>query len=379
MKTIKAFIAADVELAADRAAFAAMIDGVNEVLAARDVRVELQDYDPDRHGDVLDESEIALVVYHTRCGAFGSEQVDDAYNRIVAKRNPKRLYIFFKDDAGKTLDEEFVKFRASFVARFEHFFCQFENVDTLKLNFLLSVENLLAKDGDAALVSLDGTSVQVGGQSVGDIRSLPMIANNEGLGALFSQLDDLQGKFEAQKAKVAADPTSETEYEGLLDLSGQVNELQDRVDRELSLALGLAKRMSAVTIGETNEILARARSCMEAGKIKEAIAILDSADCAGSRERMLRRKRDEVDEARAEAREFFACVQLELFRARAISRYDALSEEERQERVSAIRAELLEELREYRENSSVQLTEQIDKAIAEVEALRADSLSGNEL
>ena len=369
MRIINAFIAADAELVQDRDVFVSMVDGLNRVLAARDVQVKVRDYDPARHAELLKSSEIALVLYHTKCGAFGAKEVDDAYRRVTQHENPKRLYIFFKDDNGCALEPEFVAFRNSFVARFEHFFCRFENADTLKLNFLLSIENLLAQDGGEPFVKLDGSQVQVDGMVVGSFRRLPMVANNAGLSELFANMDAQQKKFEEQKTRVAEEPSSDEAYERLLDLSTQVNELQERIDRELALAFGLAKRMSGVTIGEANETLARARSCMERGKIKEAIEILDRADTEGARARMLRRKAEEVDEARLEAKEFASYVDLEIFRMQALLRYKALTPEQRNVQVKEIQEGLLAELQEYRENSSVQLASQIDDMISQVKAL----------
>ncbi len=366
---IKAFIAVDVELAHDRDAFIAMIDGLNHVLAIRDVQVKVRDYDPTQHDKLLGESEIALVLYHTKCGTFSSKEVDDAYRRVTRHENPKRLYIFFKDDNGCPLTQEFMAFRDSFVAQFEHFFCRFENVDTLKLNFLLSIENLLSQGGGEPFVKLDGSQVKVDEMVVGSFCNLPMVANNAGLSELFANMDSLQKKFEEQKARVADEPSSDEAYERLLELSTQVNELQERIDRELALAFGLAKRMSGVTIGETNEILARARSCMERGKIKEAIDILDSADVSGGRARMLRRKAEEVDEARLEAKEFASYVDLEIFRIQALLRYESLAPEQRNAQVKEMQAGLLAELQEYRENSSVQLVSQVDDMISKVKAL----------
>ncbi len=370
MRIINAFIAADAELAHDHDAFIAMIDGLNHVLALRDVQVKVCDYDPAQHNELLGRSEIALVLYHTKCGAFASKEVDDAYERTVNKLNPHRLYIFFKEDHGCELDPAFVAFRDSFVLQFEHFFCRFENVDTLKLNFLLSIENLLSQDGGESFVKLDGSQVKVDGMVVGSFRNLPMVANNAGIGELFASMETLQKEFDEQKTRVADNPSSDEAYEKLLDLSTQVNKLQERIDRELSLAFGLAKRMSGVTIGETNEVLARARSCMEQGKIKEAIDILDSADTSGCRVRMLRRKIEEIDEARLEAMEFASYVDLEIFRMQALLHYDIFSSELRNEQVKEKQATLLEELRDYRENSSVQLVPQIDEMISKVKNLR---------
>ena len=369
MRNLNAFIAADDELASDRAEFKTMLEGLNQVLASRDIHVEVRDYDPVLHDELLTSSEIALVLYHTRCGAFAAKEVDEAYHRVIQHENPKRLYIFFKEDNGLPLTPEFMAFRDNFVAQFEHFFCRFENVDTLKLNFLLSIENLLSQDGGESFVKLDGSQVKVDGMVVGSFRNLPIVANNAGIGELFASMETLQKEFDEQKTRVADNPSSDEAYEKLLDLSTQVNTLQERIDRELSLAFGLAKRMSGVTIGETNEVLARTRSCMEQGKIKEAIDILDSADTSGCRARMLRRKMEEIDEARLEVKEFASYVELEIFRMQALLHYEVFSSELRNERVKEIQASLLEELRDYRENSSVQLVPQIDEMVSRVKAI----------
>ena len=366
MKIINAFVAADDELAMEREEFIKMVGEVNRVLAARGYEVHACGYDPARHSEMLSGSEIAFVMYHTKCGDFAGKEVDDAYERIVQKQNPKRLYIFFKNDDGRPLDPSFVEFRDSFVKRFEHFFCAFENVDTLKLNFLLSLENLISQDGGEQFVKLDGTSVNVDGVNIGNIRKLPMISKNAGMNGLFVRLDELKTAFERQKEVVDKDPTSEDAYGELLDLSSRVTEMEDRVDRELAMSFGLAKRMSSVTIGETNETLARARAAMERGEIKQAIEILEAADVTGNMTRLLRRKAEEVDEAKLEAKEFAACVDLELFRIKALQHYAGMSEDERNAKIAEIRDGLLGELAEYRENSSVQLTAEIDIMIERV-------------
>jgi hypothetical protein len=346
-----------------------MLEGLNHVLAPRNVRVEVSDYDPERHEELLRVSEIALVLYHTRCGDFAAQEVDDAYRRVTQHENPKRLYIFFKDDNGCPLTPEFTTFRDNFVAQFEHFFCRFENVDTLKLNFLLSIENLLSQDGGESFVKLDGSQVNVDGMVVGSLRNLPMVANNAGLGELFASMETLQKEFDEQKARVSNNPSSDEAYEKLLNLSTEVNKLQGQIDRELSLAFGLAKRMSGVSIGETNEVLARARSCMEQGKIKEAIDILDSADTSGRRALMLRRKMEEIDEARLEVKEFSSYVELEIFRMQALLRYEALALELRIAQVEEMQQLLLAELQEYCANTSVKLMPQIEEMIFKVKTI----------
>ena len=84
---------------------------------------------------------------------------------------------------------------------------------------------------------------------------------------------------------------------------------------------------------------------------------------------MLRRKAEEVDEARLEAKEFASYVDLEIFRMQALLRYEALAPEIRNAQAKEMQSRLLDELQEYRENSSVQLAPEIDEMISRVEAL----------
>ena len=124
IRKITVFLAADEELAADRNAFADMVLNLNDVLVQRGVRVRLRFYDPDRHRETLDTSEMALVLYHTSCNTFGPEKMKDAYDRTKREENPKRLYVFFRDADGAALDSAFVEFKRGFAERFG-FFAEF--------------------------------------------------------------------------------------------------------------------------------------------------------------------------------------------------------------------------------------------------------------
>jgi hypothetical protein len=105
---------------------------------------------------------------------------------------------------------------------------------------------------------------------------------------------------------------------------------------------------------------------MERGKIKEAIEILDSADTAGDRERLLRRKADEVNEAALELKNYAALVDLELFRIDALMRYEAIPLTERAARAKSLREVLVSELEELRQNTSCSLVPQVESLLARV-------------
>ena len=275
LRTVSAFLAADNELAADRNAFADTVLNLNDILARRGIRVRMRFYDASQHREMLESSEMALVLYHTNCNAFGPDQMHDAYDRTKREENPKRLYVFFRDEEEAKLDKAFVDFRNGFVEHLGHFFCRFENADTLRLNFLLSLENTLGDD--TAFVKLDGKKVKADELEVGEITNLPMVAHNDGVSELMAQANEVSRRFQEQREKCQADPNNDALYVALIKLSAQKSQLEKEVAKELGRSFDLAKRMASVSMAEANETIARARGLLDQGRIDEAVQLLDGA------------------------------------------------------------------------------------------------------
>lgn len=275
LRTVSAFLAADDELAADRNAFADTILNLNDILARRGIRVKMRFYDAAQHREMLESSEMALVLYHTNCNAFGPDQMHDAYDRTKREENPKRLYVFFRDENDAELDKAFVDFKNGFVEHLGHFFCRFENADTLKLNFLLSLETVLGEG--SSFVKLDGRKVKADELEVAEITKLPMVAHNNGVSELMTRVDDVTRQFQEQRAKCQADPNNDALYVSLIKLSAKKSQLEKEVAKELERSFDLAKRMASVSMAEANETIARARGLLDQGRIDEAVQLLDGA------------------------------------------------------------------------------------------------------
>ena len=275
LRTVSAFIAADDELATDRNAFADTILNLNDILARRGVRVKLSFYNTEHHREILESSDMALVLYDTNYKAFSPDQMRDAYDRTKREENPKRLYVFFRDEDESKLDQAFVEFRNGFAENLGHFFCRFENADTLKLNFLLSLENVLGEG--ASFVRLDGRMVKADGLEVGEIAKLPMVAHNQRLVEVQNDFAAIKQKFEAQREVCRQHPEDNVQYAVLLKLSAKKREMEKKIDDELSRAFDLAKRMSAISAKNANETVAKARALLDDGRIDEALEVLDGS------------------------------------------------------------------------------------------------------
>ncbi len=364
-RTVSAFLAVDDELAADRNAFADAVQNLNDVLVRRGARVRLRFYDPGKHRELLESSEMALVLYHTKCGDFGEKALDESYGRSKRDENPKRLYVFFRDANRQLLDGGFEVFKNGFADKFGSAPCRFENVDTLSLNFLFSLESVLGDDS-GTFVKLNGRTVVVDGLEVGDLAKLPMLEKNGGLAALFSRMQDVSKKFVEQRGKCEKDPQDDGLYAELLDISAEKNRLQDQIDRELKMNFNLARRMAAVSIVQTNETIARARAKMDEGKIKEALEILDGASAAMKRRRLLHHAAERAEAEELQIKELKAGIEIEYFRIDAVMAYTAMPFDERFKKVEGIYKSLVEDVGTFAEMCTMRNKDEMDLLHADV-------------
>lgn len=345
-REISAFVAADDELAADRNAFADAVLNLNDILARRGIRVKMCFYDPEHHRELLESSEMALVLYQTKCGVFSTTALKESYDRAKEEKNPKRLYVFFRDAAGKPLDGDFQAFKEGFAESFGSAPCRFENVDTLSLNFLFALESVLG-DGSGTFVKLDGQMVVADGLEVGDLTKLPMLKKNAGLADLFGRMEDVSKRFVSQREKCDMNPQDDGLYVELLDLSAEKNRLQDQIDRELKMSFDLAKRLAAISIAQVNETIARARAKVEEGDIKGALEILDGASSALKRRRLLQSAADRAEAEELQIKELKAGAEIEYFRVDAVMAYTVIPFEERFKKAKEVLLSLSADCRQF--------------------------------
>lgn len=152
MKTVKVFIASSDELRIERLEFSDLILQMNRILKPRGVEIEPVKWEyldasmgplckQEEYNRELKTCEMCLVLYWRRFGDYTKSELDTAYSELCAGRNPRKLYIYFKE--AEDISQELKDFKESFSTDYGHFFCRFENVDTMKLNFLLQFEQFM--------------------------------------------------------------------------------------------------------------------------------------------------------------------------------------------------------------------------------------------
>ena len=269
MKTIKVFIASSEELRLERLEFTDMIQQLNRILKPRGVEIDPVKWEyldasmgplhkQEEYNRELKRCEICLVLYWTRFGDYTKSELDTAYSELCAGRNPQKLYVYFKD--ANDITPELKTFKESFSTKYGHFFCRFENVDTMKLNFLLQFEDYQNKTSEALLKVRD-SRVVVDGLPFVELKNVPFAGNNPEYLQLLKQI-------EATQARVLKYPDDR-------EFRQELHDLQERRKAMESSLLDTAKLITRLSSTVTSARLAEAMRLFEAGDNKGANAILN--------------------------------------------------------------------------------------------------------
>ena len=153
MKTIKIFLASSEELSPEREKMADLVLHLNKLFKGRGIELDLEKWEyldasmsgkrkQDEYNDVLHQCDICMVLFWRRFGSYTGEELDVAYKSMLDGGKPQKIYVFFKSPNSEDVSQEVRDFITEYENRYGgHFFCKFHTVDTMKLEFLLQLEN----------------------------------------------------------------------------------------------------------------------------------------------------------------------------------------------------------------------------------------------
>ena len=211
MKTIKIFLASSEELKDERNTMADLILHLNKLFKGRGLELDLEKWEyldasmtgnrkQDEYNEVLKQCDICMVLFWRKFGSFTGEELDTAYNRMKQNEKPHKIYVFFKNPNSDELTQELKDFIANYEQRFGgHFFCKFQNVDTMKLEFLLQLENYQKDLIGEKTIEVRNEHVYVDNEEMVNLNNIPFAAHNEGFKRMQTNLAILRDNIEKKR------------------------------------------------------------------------------------------------------------------------------------------------------------------------------------
>lgn len=284
MKTISVFLASSDELKEERMLIADLFNELNDIFLPRGIYLQLVKWEKldssmgplhkqKEYNEKLKTCEMCIVMYWTKLGDYTGQELTTAYNGLKEGRNPQKLYVFFKEPGGIT--PELQSFKLNFESEYGHFYCKFENADSMRLHFLLQLEAYQNKQMKE-LIKVEDSKIKFGDLEVADFVNIPFAFKNKEYIRLKDNILNIETEIKDIESILASVPN-----ESLENLLSKKRSELFYAKKELSKHEGLlfdtALRITELQGDIISERMARAIKAFEAGNASEANTIMDEA------------------------------------------------------------------------------------------------------
>ena len=298
MKTIRVFISASNDLSEVRTAVQDLLAQLNRYFVPRGVEfVSTLPSEGPTDGD------LALALYWKDFGSLTQTNFEKAYDSFKASKAPK-IYVFFKDpDSGIT--DALKAFRDSFAAKYGHFYCHFEHVDSVK--FQMAVQTLEMLPGEAAAnpLKVENSEIALGEERIASLDNLPFAKLNARRQSLLRQISSAEREVAELEEQGRESPDDETLSEALRSARVLRQKLKDELKEHEGFLFDSAVFFAKASAEWMDERVRKAYELFERGKIQAANKILDLEELVRQDDRD-RQLYDEVLETRRAAMREFA-------------------------------------------------------------------------
>lgn len=278
MKTIKVFVASSEELENERKEIIVLFDFLNDIFEKRGFRLKYSGWEKidesmgrerkqQEYNNEIKTCDICLVLYWTKVGDYTNEELETAYNELKEGNKPYKLYIYFKEIG--ELTPEVQAFKASFEKQYGHFYGKFENIDALKLRFLLQLE----KYQNSGAIKVEDSVVKVDGYAVANFENVSFVANNERYKELKESIEDIKEDIALYEEKYK-EISSEATKKKLDKKRMELHRLNEELAKHEQAIFDTAVRMAQYEGKCVSARMQHAIELFEAGKISEANILL---------------------------------------------------------------------------------------------------------
>ena len=282
MRTIKVFLASSEELGQERLEIGDLFSHINTIFNRRGIHLEVSKWEyldesmgplrkQDEYNREIKTCDICMVLYWTRIGEYTTEELETAYTELQAGRKPYKIYLYFKEVGVPTPEIE--AFKKELYSKYSHFYGKFQNIDTLKLRFLLQLESYV----NSGAVKVENSQVMVDTVAVAHLDNIPFAAQNSHYKELKERLAKIEEEIKAFEAVLAVQ-ANDTIQSLLNAKKSEHCKIQEELASHEQSLFDTAVRVAKFAGEKISERMRRAIVLFEEGKVTEANTLLDDAE-----------------------------------------------------------------------------------------------------
>ncbi len=266
----------------------------------------------EEYNDQIRESEFCYFLFFTKAGEYTREEFDVARKQFESTGKPK-IYTYFKVIRDEKVEDSLGEFMAALDKTFNHYYGQFEHIDTVKLRILL---NLKLQELDFVEVKIENGECVVDGAALGrngiNINNVAEFANNKQLAQMQDELKTVEEEYYRLKPEFEKGGCSNEFYSKYSKIASRRQALIDEIEQLQKLIFNMSLRMSKDEVrGEITVRQKEAYRLFELGDYEGCMAVLDSNEIDGEFERKRKMLKDElVAETRKYIREYATKIEI---------------------------------------------------------------------
>ena len=271
-------ISASEEMHDEKVQFSELIEHLNKVLEPRGIELKRVKWNPETDGSIEDfknkisDCEMCLTLYWHDLAGNSEQEMNTAYEELKEGNNPRKLYVFFKEPA-EIMSTALKDFKLNFVSNYGHFFCKFENVDTMNLHFILQLESYpnIGLSYQDEFVSINNGIIMVGGKEFVCLDKVHFAARNLEYQNLQKELERLDKQISEIKAR-----NHDGSYSKELEVNmSKRNDLADELKMLQYHLYDIALNFAKYPENMNSNRMQKARELFEKGNVAEADALFD--------------------------------------------------------------------------------------------------------
>lgn len=283
-RIIKVFLASSEELEYERLQFADLFNHLNRIFIPMGLYLELSKWEyldssmglehkQREYNQELKTSEICVVLFWTKFGEYTENEFKTAYKELIEGRNPRKLYVFFKEPADPT--QELRAFKENMESGYGHFYCKFMTIDSMRLHFVLQLLTFPGISLDK-FVKVEDSNVKMNGKTIANLDNIPFASNNREYIRLKQEISTIQSEISIYE-EILATNHNESIYNLLNKQRAKLYYAKEELTKHEENLYNTALRIAQQQNNRISERTARAIKAFEEGRASDANTILEEA------------------------------------------------------------------------------------------------------
>lgn len=263
-------IISEEELNNDKNEISNFIRNLNDIYEDYNVYIRLITKQEELTDEDLKESDLFLILIQNNMSNESSINFELAYNKFKENFNPKiSTYMKKSDNVNQTV----INFMKHLDENLGHFYTNYENTDTIKLNLAMQLQSLGFEEGK---FDVKEGKLIFDNKEIMTLENIPMFFNNSEISKLKEEYKKIEDEYWDLKEKRNQDPDNDNLLEKYLEIKNKKDSIMKNIQEiELSIINFEKSFIEDLGNGKLSKRQIYARKCLEEGNIEEAKSVLD--------------------------------------------------------------------------------------------------------